>query len=124
MLEKEIRSDISNLKSRLEEQRRKMGKIPLKESERFVWNKLLDVLSDAVKQINKKINDYNLIVPLLSKQMVHVNLTKLSQKYLMDHPSLDLTAAKEEVNQGNRQDQHISNTEPGLFGLLSSIWKR
>ncbi|KAK4024113.1 hypothetical protein OUZ56_009501 [Daphnia magna] len=46
MLEKDIRSEITNLKLRLEEERKKLGKMPLKESEKFVWNKLLDVLND------------------------------------------------------------------------------
>ncbi|KZS05018.1 Uncharacterized protein APZ42_031961 [Daphnia magna] len=123
MLEKDIRSEITNLKLRLEEERRKLGKIPLKESEKLVWNKLLDVLSDDVKQINKKINDYNLIVPLLSKQMVHVNLEKLSEKFLKDYPSLDLTVAEKKVNKECRQDQRSTSTEPCLFDLLNSLWK-
>lgn len=123
MLEKDIRSEITNLKLRLEEERRKLGKIPLKESEKFVWNKLLDALSDDVKQINKKINDYNLIVPLLSKQMVHMNLEKLSEKFLKDYPSLDLTLAEKKVNKECRQDQRSTSTEPCLFDLLNSLWK-
>ncbi|XP_057380406.1 dnaJ homolog subfamily C member 28-like isoform X2 [Daphnia carinata] len=123
MLEKDIRSEITNLKFRLEEGRRKLGKMPLTESEKFVWNKLLDELKDDVKQINKKINDYNLIVPLLNKQMVHVNLKKMSEKYLKDFPSLDLTLTEKKVNEECRKVQRSTSTEPGLFDLWNSLWK-
>ncbi len=87
MLEKEIRLEISNIKQRLQEGRIKLGKSPLSTSEMLTWKKLLDELKGDIKQINKKINDYNLIVPLLNKQMVHINLAHLSDKYLRETPS-------------------------------------
>jgi DnaJ family protein C protein 28 len=122
MLEKEIRSEILNIKHRLRNERLKLGEIPLTASEKLVWNKFLNALNDDVKHTNKKINDYNLIVPLLSKQLVHVNLSKISENCLRDNPS-NLTIKHKSNKQVLRQDQSNGNTEPGIFGLLNLLWK-
>lgn len=124
MLEKEIRLEITNVKHRLRSERLKLGEIPLNASERLVWNKFLNSLNDDVKQINKKINDYNLIVPLLSKQMVHINLSKISEKCLRDNPSnsaMEYASIKQEDRQN--QSTRSSDTEPVIFGLLNFVWK-
>lgn len=123
MLEKEIRSEIANIKNRLRIERLKLGEIPLRASERLVWDKFLNALNDDVKQINKKINDYNLIVPLLSKQMVHVNMSKMSEVCLSENPS-NLTIGHESIKQEHRQDQPACSTEHGsIFGLFDLVWK-
>ena len=117
MLEKEIRLEISNLKQRLQESRKQLGRTPLSTSDKLIWNKLIDTLKDDVKQINKKINDYNLIVPLLNKQMVHANLAHLSERCLTEQPSkLDLTPVKDHQSQQ-------PGSELGLIDLLNSLWK-
>lgn len=121
MLEKEIRSEITKLKGKLQEERMKLGRAPLDPRDSRLWKKLLDTLLDDVKQVNKKINDYNLIVPLLNKQMVHVDLRSLSEKCLRDSPSkLDVPLAE---NQISPQKGNPKQPEPGLFFLFNSIWK-
>ncbi len=122
MLEKEIRSEIANIKNRLRSERLKLGEIPLSATERLAWEKFQNALNDDVKQINKKINDYNLIVPLLSKQMVHVNLSKISEKCLRDNPS-NLTIGHDSIKQERHQGKSACSTEPGIFGLFNSVWK-
>ncbi len=127
MLEKEIRLEIKNMKHRLQNERLKLGEIPLSASERLLWNKVLNSLNDDVKQINKKINDYNLIVPLLNKQMVHINLSKISEKCLRDNPS-NSTMEHASIEQEHRRQDHstgrATDTEPvGIFGLLNLVWK-
>ena len=120
MLEKEIRAEIVNLKQKLQDERKKLGQTPLNARESAKWKKFLDALAvDDVKQINKKINDYNLIVPLLNKQMVHVNLIRMSDTCLRDSPS------KFDVPKTPKIDHdHVSKpSDSGLFGLFGSLWK-
>lgn len=126
MLEKEIRLEITNIKHRLRSERLKLGEIPLSASERLLWSKVLNSLNDDVKQVNKKINDYNLIVPLLNKQMVHINLSKISENCLRDNPSnLTMDHASILKQEHRRQDHSTGSTdfEPGIFGLLNLVWK-
>ncbi|XP_046658165.1 dnaJ homolog subfamily C member 28-like [Daphnia pulicaria] len=125
MLEKEIRLEITNIKHRLRNERLKLGEIPLSASERLLWSKVLNSLNDDVKQVNKKINDYNLIVPLLNKQMVHINLFKISENCLRDNPS-NSTMEHSSIKQEHRRQDHSTGStdfEPGIFGLLNLVWK-
>lgn len=120
MLEKEIRTEISSLKERLQEARRKLGRYPLNSRDDQLWKKLLSELNDDVKHINKKINDYNLIVPLLNKQLVHVNLSNLAEKCLKNHPSRSdsVLETKKVVLENNSK-----HAQPSFWGLLNSLWK-
>lgn len=107
------------LKQKLKDERMKLGKIPLNPIESLRWEKILDMLAnDEVKMINKKINDYNLIVPLLSKQMVHVNLRKMSETFLKDSPSKFDSPVLPKI-----EHQHSQQPESGFFDLINFIKK-
>ena len=87
MLEKEIRSEIGNIKQKMKSVRACLGNVPLDSYDDTKWKKHLATLVDDVKYINKKINDYNLLVPLLNKQMVHVDLNRLALRILHEEPT-------------------------------------
>ena len=52
-------------------------------SDETEWNKYFSSAMDDVA-INKKIDNFNLIVPLIDKQKVHVKLYLLSEKILSE----------------------------------------
>ncbi|XP_044728761.1 dnaJ homolog subfamily C member 28 [Chrysoperla carnea] len=81
-LQKGIREDITKLKSALAEDRKMFNAMPLTDEEERRWEKCLEKYHDTVDKINKKIQYYNLVVPILQKQMVNVNIKKLSKKIL------------------------------------------
>lgn len=121
MLAKEIRSELSTLKEKLKDERAKLGQAPLSSSDAKQWQSILKTLEDDVKIINKKINNYNLIVPLLNKQMVHVNLSRLAEKCIVEQPS------RNEVGNTLKfvhpPKAHSANTQHSFLGYLADLWK-
>jgi hypothetical protein len=80
---------------------------------------------DDVKGINKKINNYNLVVPLLNKQMVHVNLRRLADKCLNEEPSkFDLPPPSPRQSKPHLESAAATSANSGFFGLFSVIWKQ
>ena len=121
MLEKEIRSEIQLLKEKLKEGRARVSALPLDATDEDSWNKHLASLTDDVKSINKKISDYNLVVPLLNKQMVHVNLGRLSDKCLKEEPFRTAPRESQPSNVSNRPNSTSDSNV--LFDLFNAVWK-
>lgn len=124
MLEKEIRSEITRVKGQLKERQAQLGPHPLNQSDHDAWERYLASLADDVKSINKKINDYNLVVPLLQKQMVHVNLNRLSEKCLLEEPCKKSESTATPVASPSDQDRNSTADSNLLFSLFSAVWKR
>lgn len=123
MLEKDIRAEILDLKDKMKNARGLLGKCPLDMADSKKWKDQLDLLMDDVKGINKKINDYNLVVPLLNKQMVHINLRHLADKCLVEQPSkFDLPPPI--VNQNRSHLESNASANSGFFGIFSILWKQ
>ena len=73
-LQKEIRLETEEIKTRLEIARSKLGPIPLDSADERAWTQTLDEVEHDVKALNSKINKYNLLVPILQKQMLQVSM--------------------------------------------------
>lgn len=116
MLHKEIRDEIQDLKEKLKFERQKL-KFPADEEDEIEWEKILSEFSKNVKNINKKIDKFNLIVPILSKQMMHVPLKIIADKIIKEEPSHYHT--EEAPKNVETPDYNKSN----LFSFLSSILK-
>lgn len=71
---KEIDQDIQFLKNDLKTDRSHLGPYPLNEADEKKWIKIYVENKYLADTINKKINKYNLIVPLMNKQKLHVTL--------------------------------------------------
>ncbi len=78
ILEKEIRDEIRRI-------RKWLGRIredfpdrlsDLDRKERAIWDKSLLQLQSDCEATNKRINHYNLVVPILSRQMAHLNYNR------------------------------------------------
>ncbi|KAG7331217.1 hypothetical protein KOW79_005186 [Hemibagrus wyckioides] len=79
--QKEIRETIEKIRNRLQEVRAKLGS-PMKHSEQIQWKEHCATFSDELAKLNKKVDDFNLIVPLMSRQMVHFNMKRELEKVL------------------------------------------
>ncbi|XP_053352556.1 dnaJ homolog subfamily C member 28 [Clarias gariepinus] len=73
--QKEIKETIGKMRKRLLEVRARLGN-PMKHSEQIKWQEHCATFSDELAKLNKKVDDFNLIVPLISWQMVHFNINK------------------------------------------------
>nr|XP_014287859.1 dnaJ homolog subfamily C member 28 isoform X1 [Halyomorpha halys] len=117
-LQKEIRESTEELRKRLFKLRETMGPLPLTEKEDHYWNQITTILSDEVKQINEKIDTYNLLVPLLHQQMLHLNIKKESEKALYKGPY-----KKVKPVEINKNEEECSRKKKGLRKFLTSIFQ-
>ena len=75
-LDKEIRQDVKRLREGLLGERRELGPSPLTLHATIQWNQNLKEFEDKFRLVNKKIDKFNIIVPILNKQKVHVDFQK------------------------------------------------
>lgn len=75
LMQKEIRETIEKLRKDLIASRNKLGN-PMTPNKTRLWNEVCEQFTENIKNLNKRINDFNLIVPILSRQMVHFNAKK------------------------------------------------
>lgn len=75
-LDKEIRHDIKRLKDGLLTKRAKLGPNPFTLEDSITWEQNLKEFEEKLPAINQKIDKFNMIVPILNKQRVHVNFQK------------------------------------------------
>lgn len=115
MLHKEIREEIQQLKETLKLERQKL-KYPAEQEDKIKWEHILAEYEKQVKEINKKIDKFNLIVPILSKQMMHIQLKMIGDKIIKEEPSQYKT---EEVPKNTQTPSDYGKNN--LFSLISSI---
>lgn len=75
VLQKEIRDTIDKLRNELVASRKKLGE-PMTFSKEKEWMEMCENFRESIAKLNKKVNDFNLVVPLMSWQMVHFNVDK------------------------------------------------
>ena len=112
-LSKEIREETQQLKRKLRNTRNELGNLPLSTDEEFKWKNSIHKLMDDATKINSKIDKYNLLVPILQKQMLQINLETMANEALAVPP--DKTYVKANSSNAN-------NREPDLVQLITSIF--
>ena len=119
-LSKEIREQIQDLQKQLAEARNNVGPIPLDFKEEETWNNILDEFKSTIKQINNKIDKYNLLVPVLQKQMFHIKLDDLAKEALAIAPN----KIKKYSYSKNKDSNFIANKDDSIFGFIFSIFNK
>lgn len=75
LMQKEISDTIEQLRETILESRKKLGN-PMTPMEQRQWNKVCEQFEENIRKLNKRINDFNLIVPILTRQKVHFDAQK------------------------------------------------
>ncbi|KAM4044808.1 dnaJ homolog subfamily C member 28 [Anomaloglossus baeobatrachus] len=75
VLQKEIRETIDKLRQDLVASRKKLGD-PMTSRQETQWTEIRETFREDITKLNKRINDFNLVVPLMSRQMVHFKVEK------------------------------------------------
>ncbi|XP_034831881.2 dnaJ homolog subfamily C member 28 [Maniola hyperantus] len=99
-LSKEIETDIELLKEEIGKERMYLGPHPLNETDSEKWQKIYESNKLLAESLNMKINKYNLIVPLLNKQKLHVGFDKICKEILVngEHSVVKQVEKKAEQN--------------------------
>lgn len=107
-LQKEIREEKQVLQDYLLQIRSTLGALPLNSDEEVHWQTTVNKLKDQVTKLNQKIGKYNLVVPLLRKQMVQFDLEKEANTALKDGQY------SEQRFTFNKQKAQAKNTENSM----------
>ncbi|XP_006153953.1 dnaJ homolog subfamily C member 28 [Tupaia chinensis] len=75
LMQKEIKDTIEQLREAILVSRKKLGN-PMTLTEQKQWNQVCEQFQENIRKLNKRINDFNLIVPILARQKVHFDAQK------------------------------------------------
>eukprot|EP00095_Tigriopus_kingsejongensis_P009811 maker-scaffold239_size242058-snap-gene-0.15 protein:Tk09811 transcript:maker-scaffold239_size242058-snap-gene-0.15-mRNA-1 annotation:"j domain-containing protein" len=81
-LKKDIRVEIDRIRKAIEKKRTTLGTFPLVGSELKAWTSFCESLQSDVRSLNRSIDNYNLMVPMLNGQMFHYDLERETLKVL------------------------------------------
>lgn len=75
LMQKEIKDTIEQLREALLVSRKKLGS-PLSPVGQKQWTHVCEQFQEDIRKLNKRISDFNLIVPILTRQKVHFDTQK------------------------------------------------
>ncbi|XP_063983331.1 dnaJ homolog subfamily C member 28 [Diachasmimorpha longicaudata] len=105
-LSKEIREESKDLQEYLNNTRETLGPFPFTSEDLNIWDAALKSAETTAKRINDKINKYNLLVPILQKQMVQINLKNFEKKAMERPPNSRVKEAP--LGESPRQEEPVS----------------
>lgn len=119
-LQKEIRDETTLLRNGLLMERKYFGPYPLTVEENVKWSDRVYKYKELVSKINNRITKYNLVVPILNKQMILINLESEAQKAIVQGKS-----SSDILHYNNDKKEIISNSHDSdnLFSLIHNIFK-
>lgn len=123
--QKEIRETIDKMRARLQEVRARLGE-PMKHSEALQWKEHCAAFADELVKLNKRVDHFNLIVPLMSRQMMQFSLKREVEKILKTDQVLRQEKEREKERRRReemktaRTSQH---TKQGLITWMQNLLK-
>lgn len=119
-LSKDIRDATGQLKNQLRQERIYYGEWPMQTAEELAsWKKFNEKHKEDVQQLNKLIDKYNLIVPVLQNQFFRLHLDKMAEPIFKD-PDLKRNVKRPLADaKSSDQGETQSNSGSSLFSLFT-----
>ncbi|XP_005860782.1 PREDICTED: dnaJ homolog subfamily C member 28 [Myotis brandtii] len=124
LMQKEIKGTIDQLRESIVVSRKKLGN-PMTPTEQKQWNQVCEQFQEDIRKLNKRVNDFNLIVPLLTRQKVHFDAQKEIAKAQEIYETFIKSKEVTEKNPNNI-DQGEGEKTPGVktgFFNWTNMWK-
>ncbi|XP_004406334.1 PREDICTED: dnaJ homolog subfamily C member 28 [Odobenus rosmarus divergens] len=124
LMQKEIKDTIDQLREAILVSRKKLGN-PMTPTEQKQWSQVCEQFQENIRKLNKRINDFNLIVPLLTSQKVHFDAQKEIARAQEVYESLIKTEEVTDKNPDNT-DQGEGEKTPEVktsFFNWMNVWK-
>lgn len=129
--QRDIREGAARVRSRLLEGRARLGD-PMTPAERGQWEELCGSVGEELGKLNKMVDNYNLIVPMLSMQMVHFSLSRETERAQSgaERRRAELQKLREAERQRRKEEKKRANsgakTPSKKQGLVSWVqsWLR
>ncbi|XP_018561108.1 dnaJ homolog subfamily C member 28 [Anoplophora glabripennis] len=123
-LQKEIREEANRLRGDLLTERKYFGPYPLSVEENIEWSDKVYGYKDVVDKLNKKIEKYNLVVPVLNKQMLQISLENEAQRVMINGESIeDMRFDTPLKRERKREIENSDNEGANLFGFIEYFFK-
>lgn len=97
------------------------GPYPLTDEDNNLWETVVNKYEKAVQNVNSKINKYNLVVPILNKQMFVFNLKKEAHKILVNGNCSEKTNYP--TYNKNKQDLQKSGDRQSFLDIFNVLFK-
>ncbi|XP_006032713.1 dnaJ homolog subfamily C member 28 [Alligator sinensis] len=117
LLQKEIRETIEQLRRGILASRKKLGE-PMTLCRQKQWDHICEQFIEDIKKLNKRINDFNLIVPILSRQMVHFSADKEIARAQKTYRTL-----MEEMRTSDKDPKENEQENVKLFRFKTTFFK-
>ncbi|KAM8817364.1 dnaJ homolog subfamily C member 28 [Rhynchonycteris naso] len=124
LMQKEIKDTIDQLRETILVSRKKLGN-PMTPTQQKQWNQVCEQFQENIRKLNKRVNDFNLIVPLLTRQKVHFDAQKEIAKAQEMYETFIKTKEVTDKNP-NTIDQGEQGETPGVktgFFSWMNMWK-
>ena len=120
-LEKEIRLDIERHRENLLQKRKKLGPSPLTLLSTDKWERHLKEFHDKLRDTNKKIDKFNMIVPILNKQKVHANFHKEVDRVVKNYGYGIMESNVEEPRKDAGDEKRSDESESFTWNFLQKL---
>lgn len=117
MLQKDIRDEVDKLKSDMLKEREYFGTFPFSEDEDISWSLIVQNFEGHVVRINKQIDKYNLIVPIIENQLFRIKLEKVAEKIAKNN-----TIVNKERRISEEAVKKKTESKSDLFSFLGSLF--
>ncbi|XP_054982283.1 dnaJ homolog subfamily C member 28 [Sorex araneus] len=124
LMQKEIKDTIDELRRAILVSRKKLGN-PMTPTEQKQWDQVCEEFQEDIKKLNKRINDFNLIVPLLTRQKVHFNAQKEIARAQETYEALMKTqevTEKKAVDSDQGKGEKTPAVKTSFFNWMN-VWK-
>ncbi|NWW93166.1 DJC28 protein, partial [Rhynochetos jubatus] len=117
LMQKEIRETIERLRKSIVASRSKLGG-PMTPYRQKQWNRICEQFVEDIRKLNKRIDSFNLVVPLLSRQMVHFSADK---EIVRAQKTYETLMENREASDSDTKENEEENVK--RFGWKSSLLK-
>ncbi|NXG47466.1 DJC28 protein, partial [Psilopogon haemacephalus] len=117
LMQKEIRETIEGLRKNIVASRSKLGG-PMSPHRQKQWNRICEQFIEDIRKLNKRVDSFNLVVPLLSRQMMHFSADKEIVRAQKTYEALIENI--EASNSGTKENEEENVKK---FGWKSSLFK-
>lgn len=127
--QRDIRETTAQIRNKLLEGRARLSD-PMTPKEHSQWEQLCVSVEEELVKLNKLVDNYNLIVPMLKMQMVHFNLSReidRAEKGARQH-RLDQQRERERERERRKEEKKrantvakAKNTKPGLMSWMRNL---
>ncbi|XP_067625557.1 dnaJ homolog subfamily C member 28 [Eurosta solidaginis] len=120
-LQREIREAVQRLRDELRAERALFGDYPFTNDEELeAWQVVLRSYDANINDINKNIDKYNLIVPILQNQLFRLNIDTIAEKFLNDPNALKHFKPQKQPAPETKSGRKETNAD--LFSLIRSLF--